>query len=280
MSDPQQPSTPPGWYPDGQGSQRWWDGVRWTDHVQPAAPPISPAEPAAPPAPAATGFDPNQTVVAPPRGGQTPPGAAPGTPPGTPQGAPQGTPLGTPWGAPPWQAPYAGTQGRGRGKGAVIGVVAGIAVLAVVGLVVLFTVVLGGSGPADVAEDYLEAQSAGEQERVCELSSTRSRGEAFEGFEVDTCAAFAKAIEDQEGYDVFAGLVEDIDVDIEIGAVEEQDDSATVDYTEEVVYTGDDAGLFTETFGEEDTELTVTGTITLVKQDGDWFVDEDEDTTE
>lgn len=25
----------PGWYPDGQGAQRWWDGQVWTEHVQP-----------------------------------------------------------------------------------------------------------------------------------------------------------------------------------------------------------------------------------------------------
>lgn len=46
MSDPNQPSTPPGWYPDGQGAQRWWDGTQWTDHVQPA--PGTPPLPAAP----------------------------------------------------------------------------------------------------------------------------------------------------------------------------------------------------------------------------------------
>lgn len=29
-------NTPPGWYPDQSGQQRWWDGTQWTDHVQQA----------------------------------------------------------------------------------------------------------------------------------------------------------------------------------------------------------------------------------------------------
>lgn len=29
-----QGTTPPGWYDDGTGGLRWWDGTRWTDHVQ------------------------------------------------------------------------------------------------------------------------------------------------------------------------------------------------------------------------------------------------------
>ncbi|MHA7985834.1 DUF2510 domain-containing protein [Rathayibacter sp. CAU 1779] len=40
MSDPDQPTTPPAWYPDpdpqNPGGQRWWDGVRWTEHSRPA----------------------------------------------------------------------------------------------------------------------------------------------------------------------------------------------------------------------------------------------------
>ena len=28
----------PGWYDDGSGRQRWWDGQQWTDHV-----PVQPA---------------------------------------------------------------------------------------------------------------------------------------------------------------------------------------------------------------------------------------------
>jgi hypothetical protein len=30
--------TAPGWYPDVRGEQRYWDGVRWTEHVVPQAP--------------------------------------------------------------------------------------------------------------------------------------------------------------------------------------------------------------------------------------------------
>jgi hypothetical protein len=30
-------STAPGWYDDGSGQVRWWDGERWTEHAQPPA---------------------------------------------------------------------------------------------------------------------------------------------------------------------------------------------------------------------------------------------------
>ena len=35
------PQATPGWYPDPQmpGTQRYWDGAAWSDHVAPAAPP-------------------------------------------------------------------------------------------------------------------------------------------------------------------------------------------------------------------------------------------------
>lgn len=37
-------TTAPGWYADGQGSTRWWDGQQWTEHTQPnTAEPKSPS---------------------------------------------------------------------------------------------------------------------------------------------------------------------------------------------------------------------------------------------
>ncbi len=48
-------STPSGWYDDPQDSTqlRYWDGVTWTDHRTPKAPPAPAAAPPAPAAPAA-----------------------------------------------------------------------------------------------------------------------------------------------------------------------------------------------------------------------------------
>ena len=46
-------ATPPGWYDDGHGARRWWDGIEWTEHVQPAAPFTAPAAPVQAPSPTA-----------------------------------------------------------------------------------------------------------------------------------------------------------------------------------------------------------------------------------
>lgn len=33
-------SPAPGWYDDGSGRQRWWDGSQWTNHFAPVAQPM------------------------------------------------------------------------------------------------------------------------------------------------------------------------------------------------------------------------------------------------
>src|SRR5688572_15011097 len=43
-------SKAPGWYDDGRGELRWWDGTQWTEHVQTPDPdPADGAEPMLPP---------------------------------------------------------------------------------------------------------------------------------------------------------------------------------------------------------------------------------------
>lgn len=52
--DTSTPITPAGWYDDGHGRLRWWDGSRWTEHTAPLAPqqPVRPQQPARSPRPA------------------------------------------------------------------------------------------------------------------------------------------------------------------------------------------------------------------------------------
>ena len=38
-------TTPPGWYDDGHGAMRWWDGSQWTEHVAQPDPEPSPDAP-------------------------------------------------------------------------------------------------------------------------------------------------------------------------------------------------------------------------------------------
>ncbi|MBF4618844.1 DUF2510 domain-containing protein [Clavibacter sp. VKM Ac-2873] len=46
--------TQAGWYDDGSGTMRWWDGTQWTDTVQPPPPPgYGPAVATTPAGPAA-----------------------------------------------------------------------------------------------------------------------------------------------------------------------------------------------------------------------------------
>ncbi|MDO9494166.1 MAG: DUF2510 domain-containing protein [Nocardioides sp.] len=280
MSDPNQPSTPAGWYPDGQGGQRWWDGTQWTEHTQPAQG-AAPAAPAAPTPPAdPTPVDPMQTVVAPRTPAQgfpaqgSPAQSGPGQPPSGPPPAQPGYQQPGQPGVPPWQSQTPASGGGGGGKGKLIAIIAGAVALVVIAAIVLFTFVLGG-GPGDVAKDYLEAESKADLEQVCELSSKESREGLQDFYEVDDCAAVADKVKGEEDFEQGVKLLDDVNVDIEIGEVDEKGDSATVKYSEEIEYTGDDEEGFTEVFGE-DTKFTTKGTITMVKEDGDWKVESDE----
>ncbi|WP_322937897.1 FG-GAP-like repeat-containing protein [Nocardioides bizhenqiangii] len=111
-------AAPPGWYPDGPGWERRWDGVAWTADrrpVSPAQPPVQPPAqpPAQPPtqrpvqasrspwAPPSAGAPAGSPAPSPFRPASPPPGQVP---PGSPQGPPPGPPFATP-GGPSYPAP-------------------------------------------------------------------------------------------------------------------------------------------------------------------------------
>ncbi len=325
-----QGSTPPGWYDDGQGAQRWWDGTQWTEHTQPApgapetpaetpaaTPPAEPPKPGvhdditrfgtAPPAdgggsspaastPPSTPSTPSTpsadvTMVAPNRGagapgqqpGYTPP-ATPGygtpaaggyTPPGQAPGGQPGQPGQFGGAQPPaWQNQFPASGGSsGGGKGKLFALIGGGVALLVVVLIILFVFVLGGGGgPKGAAEDYLEAASDFDFERVCELSTKDAIEPEFEEADVDSCKGLGDYYDEQFktfGIDEFQ---DDLEIDVEIDDVKEDGDKATVEYTVKSKYTGDDEDGFREFTGEDSLENEETGTLDMVKEDGDWKV--------
>jgi hypothetical protein len=63
-------NAPAGWYPDGSGGNRWWDGTQWTEHFQ------APEAPAPEPAPAPAPVFPTQVATAPAAGPASPAAAS------------------------------------------------------------------------------------------------------------------------------------------------------------------------------------------------------------
>jgi hypothetical protein len=277
-------STPPGWYPDGQGGQRWWDGNQWTEHTLPPETSDRPAAPEQPAQPAAS--DVTQVRPGGPAGeqpaGDRPAGAEAGQPPasmptqvarsdgpGQPGGQPgaqQGYPgaqqqggfgqqpgyPGSPQqggypgqpGPPGWEGQQLGGGSGGGVSAKLIGIIAGAAAIVIALAVVLVVVVGGGGGPGGVVEDYFDAI----QDQDCDFIDLLSKDARAE-LEKGTCE------DDPEAF--FGGDSDTCpDSDIEIKDEKEDGDKATVEF--EVTGGGDDC--------EEK------GTIDLVKEDGDWKI--------
>lgn len=71
-------STPAGWYDDGSGRQRWWDGGQWTDHYAPqGADETAPGEDSAASAGTVAGPGTLGEAAVPPAPAYAPPGSAP-----------------------------------------------------------------------------------------------------------------------------------------------------------------------------------------------------------
>ncbi|MFB9314236.1 DUF4878 domain-containing protein [Nocardioides plantarum] len=169
-------TTPPGWYDDGQGGRRWWDGSQWaapgqgpSDQPQPTQqlPQQDPGQSYGQPYGQSYGQQPGQPPSQPPYG-------APGQPA---YGAGQ-QPYGQqPQYAQPYgQAPYGGTPPKKK-TGLIIGIVVGVLVL--IGGGVLAAVLLSGDGgdgkgdkeasgddPAETVQAYFDAAKDGDCDKA------------------------------------------------------------------------------------------------------------------
>lgn len=282
MSDPNQPSVPPGWYPDGQGGQRWWDGTRWTEHTQPAAPQQAPPAPPAPSAPSAPGSD-LPTVVAPPAGQQ------PGQPPQPTYGQGPGYGQQPPFGAPPGQPPY-GIPGvppptRGHNKRVLIIVGAVVGVLVVIGAIAgVLIAVLGGNGPDDVAKDYVNAYLDDNYTKACELQAKAHQKDTLDQAGVSDCKAYGKKeaadlasnkadyqSEFGESYDSLQG---DMHYSVAATSTKIDGNTATVKLDLSESYSGSNQKYVDEVLDGQKSK-TEHLTVTLVKESGDWKVSDE-----
>ncbi len=146
-------TTPPGWYDDGHGALRWWDGAAWTEHVAQPEPETPAPEGADTPAPeGAESPAPEGTAALPPElAAEFEPAAA--TSVGVP--APGEVPAYSAYGAgqPGAQQPYPGgafvsaTEPK-KSRAWIIWLVVGIVLLGIViaAAVLIPLLILGGSG--------------------------------------------------------------------------------------------------------------------------------------
>jgi flagellar basal body-associated protein FliL len=112
-------TTPPGWYDDGHGALRWWDGTQWTEHVAQPDAESSPAPTEAEIVAAQLGFDQQPVGASESSAPQVDAGAVPG-PYGQPEGAQPAYPSAQqyPPAAPGYpQGAYPGAPGAPAGGG-------------------------------------------------------------------------------------------------------------------------------------------------------------------
>jgi hypothetical protein len=288
-------ATPPGWYDDGHGALRWWDGSQWTEHVAQPDPEASEAPTEAEIVAAQLGFGggetaataetaapgaPAEPVTAAPAATAAAPAAASVASPGYPAGAPAqavvpgaatppyaGQPQPPyPGGAPAGGAFTAATEPR-KSKLWIVWVVLGVVLLGVViaaavliPLLILSASTSSGSAQSDderSAVAAVELFDEAYQQGDCDAlaEATTEEFRAANGF--DDCAAF------QEQAAAFNAALQDYE--IEVTDVETVADVIVVTTTESYSEIGEDT---------EPTPGSAAYEYTVVDSGGAWLVDD------
>jgi hypothetical protein len=301
-----QGTTPPGWYDDGQGAQRWWDGNGWTDHTVPAGAPTptgppggsagspavheeptrfpgtpqapqspqTPQTPQAPEPPASA----DVTRIA-PAGGYGAPGqqgspygapAGQGSPYGAPagqQGSPYGAPAGSPYGAPGGGSSY-GAPGQPAWQQSGYPPAGGSGG----GKGKLIAIVGGAVALLVIAVVVLVVVLGGgdDPESVDEDSSPGDVVEAYyNGIRNEDCAAVDLH---SESFSETIGTREDCEENTDEFFSGDNLPGCELEVTNEEE-NGDEASVDYEVTGCEDSDDDETGTINLVREGGEWKVD-------
>ena len=230
---------PAGWYPQPDGTQRYWDGSAWTDHIAPGA--TQAAAAAAPPA-----------EVAPPAAVEAPEAAAIPAPP-APAAAPQAFAAVPPVAS----SSYAAMPGEVASPGGVavkkrrvwpwvLGIVGGLIVLGIIAVVLIVVFVVKAVGePKSAAEDFNKAYFSGDCQGYLDVTTQNFRDE--DGYPGTCEEATSTGYFPEDFGDSF---------EIKLNSFEIVNGDATVSGTMESVDFGD-------------TDLI----YHLVKVDGKWLVD-------
>ncbi|WP_188111247.1 DUF2510 domain-containing protein [Nocardioides antri] len=264
----------PGWYPDNNGTMRWYDGAAWTDHVQPGS--AGPAE-----ATVVSGAPPEPTRPlgqheGPPgwQGGQPPSGPHSSPPPSPPSGQPV-----APYGAVP-QPSFPGGPGGPGGPGFQPSSGGGnkglLIVLAVVGAIVLIAVLAVGAWAVFLRDDDSDGgggDSGGGDDSSLPDTPPEEVVEAFFDAARDGDCEAALELVSQNFIEENDANCDDEEDFMEAGEFEAEVGEATIDEEADPPTASVPVNLTIEGFGEQEVPLG------LVVEDEEWKIDsfEEED---
>ncbi|MET0672347.1 MAG: DUF2510 domain-containing protein [Microbacterium pygmaeum] len=276
-------TTPPGWYDDGRGALRWWDGQQWTEHVQTPDPDPAGDEPAEAQAPAAPTLEDGVSVEPAEPGVPSPDQPVASNDPDLaaqpaeyPPSAPPGYPGGFTGGAAPAGGFIAATEPK-KSKLWILWVVLGVVLLGIVILMAILIPVLigvfgnatsgggnGGASDADEAAAVAAVQLYDEAWRTvdCDKFVAATTEELRVALELTAC----------EDFDVAAtGFSESVEnYQLTVTAVERDGDEISVQTSETYDSLYDEDGNPVE----EPTPYEDRYDYTVVPSAGGWAVDD------